>query len=108
MKALRIVGPGSAEVATVPDPVPAAGEVVVEVAMAAICNTDLKMVRRGQPQGRVLGHEAAGYLADGTPVGIHPDVGCGECDRCRTGETIRCPHRNAVGIDRDGGLADRV
>lgn len=108
MRAIRISGAGSAELATLDPPVPADGEVVVSVAKAAICNTDRKLVTRGAPLGRVLGHEAAGHLEDGTPVGIHPDTGCGHCPSCLAGRTNRCPDKQSVGIDRDGGLAGRI
>lgn len=106
--AIRIAGAGAAELTTVPDPEPGDGEVVVDVATAAICSTDRKLVRRGDPVGRVLGHEGAGHLADGTPVGIHPDVGCGHCGACRREDTIHCPQRAAVGIERDGAFAEHV
>lgn len=108
MNAVRITGEGTAELATVESPTPADGEVVVDVTHAALCNTDRKLVTRGQPQGRILGHEAAGHLPDGTAVGIHPDTGCGRCAECLAGHTNRCPDKRSVGIDRDGGLAGRV
>lgn len=106
--ALRIAGRGSAELASVPEPDAAAGEVVVRVLYAAICNTDRKMVARGRPEGRILGHEGAGELEDGTLVGIHPDTGCGACSDCRLGRTNRCPDKQSIGIDRDGCLAEQV
>lgn len=106
MRAVRIAAPGHAEVVSRPDPVAAEGEVVVDVAWAAICNTDRKLVARGS---RVTpGHEVGGTLPDGTRVGVHPDTGCGRCPWCRDGRTNRCPERRSIGIDRDGGLAGRV
>ncbi|MBV9252765.1 MAG: alcohol dehydrogenase, partial [Actinobacteria bacterium] len=41
MRAALISAPGALEVTTVPDPSPAAGEVVVEIAAVGICGTDL-------------------------------------------------------------------
>lgn len=108
MKAVRVTGPGTVELATLPRPRPDESEVVVAVEAAAICGTDRKLVRRGEPAGRVLGHEGAGRLPDGTLVGIHPDTGCGRCTACRDGRTNRCPDHVAVGIDRDGCLAEAV
>jgi threonine dehydrogenase-like Zn-dependent dehydrogenase len=106
VRAVRITGPGRVEVVTAPAPAAAAGEVVVDVTWAAVCNTDRRLAARGTTAA-VPGHEVAGELA-GTPVGIHPDTGCGRCPACRDGRTNRCPAKVAIGIDRDGGLAGRV
>jgi len=108
VRAARIVGPGAAEVVELPDPTPAADEVVVEVAFAAVCSTDRRLVRHGERIGRIPGHEIAGRLGDGTLVGVHPDTGCGRCPQCDAGQTNRCAQRRSVGIDRDGGFAEKV
>lgn len=108
MRAARIVGPGAAEVVELPDPTPAADEVVVEVAFAAVCSTDRRLVRGGELIGRIPGHEIAGRLGDGTLVGVHPDTGCGRCAWCDADQTNRCAQRRSVGIDRDGGFAEKV
>ena len=94
--------------ASVPEPVAAPGDVIVDVAAASICGTDLHFMRT-QPQEVVIGHEFAG-LVDGVPCAIEPTVFCGGCEQCRGGHTNRCVgegHTN-IGIYRDGGLADRV
>lgn len=108
MRALRIDGPGDVAVADVPIPEPAQGEVLVRVERAALCATDRKMVERGVDPPLTLGHEAAGRLADGTLVGIHPDVGCGRCRHCRRGHETRCPDKGSLGVKRDGALAEWV
>lgn len=108
MMAVSIVRPGTAELGERPSPRPRDGELLVEVTYAAVCSTDRKMVGRGQPVGRIPGHEVAGRLSDGRIVGVHPDVGCGSCARCASGETIRCLRRQAIGIDRDGGFAEQL
>lgn len=106
MRAVRISAPGTADLVELPRPEPADGEVLVRVAAAAICGTDRKLAARGTSPPRVPGHEVAGHTSDGTPVGVHPDIGCGRCERCRQGLTNRCPSRVSVGIARDGGLAE--
>ncbi|MGH3321458.1 MAG: alcohol dehydrogenase catalytic domain-containing protein [Streptosporangiaceae bacterium] len=108
MKALRVSAPGEVSVADVPDPTPVDGEVLVRVERAALCATDRKIIQRGVACPLVLGHEGAGRLADGTPVGIHPDVGCGRCRHCRQGLETRCPDKRSLGVRRDGALAERV
>jgi len=108
VRAIRITGAGTAQVVTVDPPRPVPGELIVTVAAAAICSTDRKLTSRGELRGRTLGHEAAGHLPDGTPVGVHPDTGCGHCAACRAGYTNRCPDKQSIGIDRDGGFAGLV
>ena len=108
MKAVRVVAPGAVELVEVPAPEPGPGEVVVHVAAAALCATDRKLAARGADEPRVPGHGVGGRLEDGTPVGVHPDIGCGWCPSCRAGYENRCPLRRSVGLDRDGGLAERM
>jgi L-iditol 2-dehydrogenase len=108
MRAVRISAPRVAEVVDVPAPEPRDADVLVRVEAASLCATDRKLAARGTPQPRIPGHEVAGRLEDGTPVGLHPDIGCGWCPACRTGFENRCPRRVSIGLDRDGGLAEWV
>lgn len=106
MRAVRIEEPGTVRLVETPCPRPSNGEIVVRVRWAAVCSTDRKLVQRGAGAPRVPGHEVAGELEDGTPVAIHPDIGCGVCSSCRAGWSNRCRRRQSVGIDRDGGFAE--
>lgn len=106
MRAVQITAPGTVRLAELPDPRPGDDEVAVRVRWAAVCGTDRKLVRTGVTGPRVPGHEVAGELPDGTPVAVHPDVGCGICELCAAGWTNRCLQRRSVGIDRDGGFAE--
>jgi L-iditol 2-dehydrogenase len=106
MRAVVVSAPGTAELVEAPSRQPRPGEVRVRVATAALCATDRRLAARGANPPRIPGHEAAGRLDDGTPVGIHPDVGCGRCRNCLAGLENRCPDKTSVGLDRDGGLAE--
>lgn len=108
MRALRIDGPLQVGVVDVPPPVPGPGEALVRVAYASICATDRKLSARGPAVPRIPGHEVSGRLEDGTPVGIHTDIGCGVCRHCRAGLENRCARRVSIGLDRDGGMAEWV
>jgi threonine dehydrogenase-like Zn-dependent dehydrogenase len=90
-----------------PTPAPGVGDIVLDVAAASICGSDLDFMRTQEPRV-VLGHEFAGWF-DGVPYAVEPTVFCGACEQCTQGHTNRCvgEHTN-IGIYRDGGLADRV
>ena len=108
MKAVRIEGPGRVATLDVHEPEAAPGEVTVRVRAAAICATDRRLAALGTPTPRIPGHEVAGVLEDGTAVGVQPNVGCGRCRSCSLGLENRCPEHVDIGIQRDGGLAERI
>jgi len=123
MRTVRFHGVGRPmAVEEVPAPHPGQGEVVVAVAWCGLCATDLKMFR-GQkaprhPPPLTFGHEVAGRVAEvgagvahvraGDPVVVSLAITCGRCDFCRRGMPEFCAHLQVLGIDRHGGLADRV
>jgi L-iditol 2-dehydrogenase len=108
MRAVRVGAPGTAALVRLPAPRPGPDEVLVRVCASAVCATDRRLVAAGVDPPRVLGHETAGWLPDGTPVGVHPDTSCGRCAACRAGYENRCPARVPIGIARDGGLAEAL
>jgi L-iditol 2-dehydrogenase len=108
MKAVRIDGPRRVAALEMPEPEAAPGEVTVRVRAAAICATDRRLATIGTPAPRIPGHEIAGVLDDGTQVGVQPNIGCGRCASCAQGLENRCPDHVDIGIQRDGGLAERI
>ena len=65
MKAAQLVAPGKFEVRDVAVPEPAAGEVLVRVAAAGICGSDVHIVHAAEslfPLPLTLGHETAGFV----------------------------------------------
>lgn len=87
-------------------PRPSGDGVVVKVASAGICGSDLHLMGFGLPL--TFGHEFAGFLADGTPVAVEPIDPCGTCRYCVAGDTQLCVRGPSIafGVGRDGGMAE--
>jgi threonine dehydrogenase-like Zn-dependent dehydrogenase len=104
--------PLTLEMQDVAEPSPGTGEVVVEVAAAGICGSELEGFASQSPfrvPPLVMGHEFAGTVADtGRRVVVNPLVNCRECDLCLLGATNVCRHRALLGVHRSGGFAERV
>jgi threonine dehydrogenase-like Zn-dependent dehydrogenase len=91
-----------------------AGEALVRVTMAGICNTDLEIVRGYASFTGTLGHEFVGVVEvapDASLLGRRVvgeiNAGCGDCDLCRRGDPRHCRRRTALGIHgRDGAFAE--
>jgi 2-desacetyl-2-hydroxyethyl bacteriochlorophyllide A dehydrogenase len=103
-----------------PDPDVAPGEVVVSVGLAGLCGTDYRIWSGDRPvtYPRVMGHEVVGRVAavgrsvtrvkPGDRVVVEPNYSCDRCPLCLEGNRNLCFGRTAVGIDVDGGFAERV
>jgi propanol-preferring alcohol dehydrogenase len=105
-----------------PDPVPAKGQVLIEVSACAVCRTDLHILdgELTKPKlplvpghmivGRVAGREeGATRFAEGDRVGV-PWLGWVDetCRYCRTGRENLCVDGKFTGYDIDGGYAERT
>ena len=120
MRAVRLSGPRQLDLLELPDPEPADGEVVLRVAAAGICGSDLSCYKTGVFSGSVLGHEFSGVLertgggvegyGTGDPVLVDPKLPCGVCVDCRSGAAYRCSQALTLGPGgaRDGGFAEFV
>jgi propanol-preferring alcohol dehydrogenase len=106
--------------ATLPDPTPGPGQVLIRVHACGICRTDLHVVDGELPDPKlplVAGHQIVGTVEAGGPgaerfapgerVGV-PWLGwtCGECRHCRAGRENLCDRARFTGYDVDGGFAD--
>ena len=105
----------------VPEPTPGPGQVVLDVAAAGICGTDLHIMKdeyRSEPPV-TLGHEVAGTIAglgegvEGWSLGQRVVTetyfsSCGACRHCRTGRPNLCALRRSIGSFENGGFARRV
>ena len=128
MRAFVVRAPREAGVETVPEPVAEAGEVVVDVPRAGVCGTDVELFTGDMAylhDGHAafplrLGHEWTGTVSAvgegvdrnwlGRRVTGDTMLGCGVCERCRSGRQHLCVSRTELGIrgGRPGALADRV
>ncbi|MCC6155861.1 MAG: zinc-binding dehydrogenase [Candidatus Hydrogenedentes bacterium] len=125
MRAAHIRSHGEIEQLTIGDvldPKPAVGEVLVEVAAAALNHLDI-WVRKGRPGlsvsfPHVLGSDATGTVVEvgngvdtaikGTRVVLNPGLWCGHCEWCLRGEQSECATYSIVGLGRWGTFAQRV
>jgi 2-desacetyl-2-hydroxyethyl bacteriochlorophyllide A dehydrogenase len=128
MRALVLTGPGQAEVRDVAAPEPRPGEVVVDVARAGVCGTDMELftgemsyLSTGQAQYPMrIGHEWTGTIS-ALGAGVDPSwlgrrvtgdtmLGCGHCARCLTGRQRVCADRYEIGVRNGwpGALAEQL
>jgi propanol-preferring alcohol dehydrogenase len=121
MLAMLLDAPGSPlRPASIPDPLPAAGQVLLRVRACGVCRTDLHVADGELPEPKlplVLGHEIVGEVASvgtgvdrftaGDRVGV-PWLGwtCGACRYCRAGKENLCDRARFTGYQIDGGYAE--
>ncbi len=107
MRAAVLHGPGNIVIEERHVPEPAADEVLIRVASVGVCGSDVHYFRHGRigdfvvEQPLVLGHEAAGTIADtgrdvpreriGERVAIEPQRPCRVCGQCTAGRYNLCP-----------------
>ena len=120
MKAAVITGIGNVEIASVDDPTPGPGQVVVAVSACGLCGTDLHIMQgEFAPSLPIIpGHEFAGVvttvgsgptdLREGDRVAVDPSLYCHECHYCRIGHDNLCLRWGAIGVTVPGGAADYV
>jgi threonine dehydrogenase-like Zn-dependent dehydrogenase len=113
LKALRFQN-NQLSLADVPSPA-RAGEALVRVTLAGVCNTDLEIARGYAGFEGTPGHEFVGVVArapgepelEGRRVVGEINAGCGRCHWCRAGDARHCPERTVLGIvGRDGAFAE--
>jgi L-iditol 2-dehydrogenase len=105
----------------VPIPEIGTGELLLKVNSASICGTDLRIFHGGHrkyPAGtvRIPGHEVVGTIArvgaglsgykTGQRVFVAPNMGCGHCRACVSGNNNLCVDYDALGVTLDGGFAE--
>jgi len=128
VRAFVVTGPGRSELADVPGPRPEPGQAVIDVERAGVCGTDVELftgdmayLRQGHARFPIrLGHEWCGTVS-AVGGGVDPGwlgqrvtgdtmLGCGACQRCRSGRAHVCEDRREVGIRGGfpGALAEQL
>ncbi|NUR70947.1 MAG: NAD(P)-dependent alcohol dehydrogenase [Hamadaea sp.] len=125
MRALQLVSPGKIEVRDVEVPEIASDEVLVKVAGAGLCHSDLHVlhVPEWPIPNMTLGHETAGHIeklgdtvtgfAKGDAVLVYLIWACGVCRPCIEGRDNVCVNQGGryayppcPGLGPDGGMAE--
>lgn len=107
----------------VPIPKPDGAQVLVRVAGAGVCHSDLHLLDDPVESEFLrppvtLGHEIAGWVHElgpkatnvrlDDPVVVLCVTGCGNCLRCAEGHHELCPSASITGAMEDGGFAEYV
>lgn len=120
MKAVRLEAIGELVTRDVEKPMPGPDELLVRVEASGICGTDRHLLRGEFPckPPITLGHEFCG-IVEGVGGGVReirlgaritgdPNISCGRCVHCHAGRINLCSNLVAIGIHRDGALAEYV
>ena len=113
------------ELREMPNPAPAPGKAVVDIAYCGICGTDLHAYQSGEPYNpAICGHEWVGHVSgigkdvdgvrEGDRVAIGIATACGACPTCRRGDAAHCETAffGAIGVGplaaQHGGFASSI
>jgi 2-desacetyl-2-hydroxyethyl bacteriochlorophyllide A dehydrogenase len=102
-----------------PQPTPAADELVIEVRACGVCGTDLHIYQGEYAEPPIVpGHEFAGIVVSvgervesfrpGDRVAVEPNIACNQCEMCLSGRSNFCERWEAVGVTRQGAMAEYV
>jgi len=125
MKAVQLIAhgaPGQLQWGDAPDPAPGPSEAVVRVGACGLNRLDLWFEEGNLPMPlplpRIPGCELSGEILllgrdvtgwrEGDRVAVQSNLFCGHCEFCGRGEESLCLTGQLLGIQRDGGFAERV
>ena len=122
MKAVSFQGKDTVAVVDKPIPPVIDDTVLIKVAYAGICGSDLSIVAGKHPRAKpplVMGHEFSGTIVElpqnprpdlkvGDRVTVFPLITCGKCYVCQMGLPHVCQELKLFGIDTDGAFAEYV
>ena len=109
------------QVADVPEPHAARGEVVVKLMAAGMNHLDIWIRKGGRgaiPMPHILGSDGTGVVAavgpevrrlrEGDEVMIYPGLWCGHCPQCESGQQSECVEFGNVGATVPGTFAQKI
>ncbi len=120
MKACQITKPNQFEVVDIPVPEPLENEVLIKIMACGICGTDIHIFR-GEYLGDypvIPGHEFSGIVEKvgnkvgkfkkGDRIAVEPNIACDNCYNCLHNKQNFCENWQAIGVTRQGGMAQYV
>lgn len=122
MQAIVYHAPGDIRVEQLPAPSCGEDELLVKVDACAVCGTDLKTQKHGNPRIKApltMGHEftglvhevgaqAVGEFAAGDRIVMATSISCGECFYCQRRWPNLCVDLAPMGFSYPGGMAEFV
>lgn len=110
MKAAVLYGPNQVEIRHVTTPnLPQEGEVIAEVEFVGVCRTDQQLTAAGLDCERILGHEVVCQLPhEQGHFALNDEISCGQCSYCQEGLTSHCQNLQELGVNQDGGYAEKI
>jgi L-iditol 2-dehydrogenase len=119
MKQAKMIKPGKIEFNDVPKPECGADQVLIGIKRIGVCGSDIHVFHGMHPYTPypvVQGHEVSGVIVEvgGNVEGIKPgdfatftpQVVCGECYPCRTGQYHICDNLKVMGFQTDGAAQE--
>jgi len=112
------IGPAGVRIRERPRSRPAPGSVAVAIRAASINHLDLWLAHGAQrvTPPRVIAADGAGVVQEsgdpswkpGDEVVVFPTLCDWECESCRAGENVRCPHFGVLGEHSDGAACELI
>lgn len=120
MKAIQITAPSSVQVNEIAKPIIKADEIVIKIAYAGFCGSDLNTYLGRNPMVRlpvIPGHEIGAIIEavgtdvpdsfkPGMTVTVNPYTNCGKCASCRNWRPNACEHNETLGVQRNGAMSE--
>ena len=121
MRQAVMTSPGAIELREVPRPVPGKGEVLLRIKRVGVCGSDIHVWHGLHPYTKypvVQGHEVSGTieefgpgatlpgLAKGALATFMPQLTCGTCFPCRSGDYNICDSLRVMGFQAPGAAQD--
>jgi L-iditol 2-dehydrogenase len=121
MRQAIMTAPGQILVHEVPQPVPGPGEVLLRVRRIGVCGSDIHVYHGLHPYTSypvVQGHEVSAVVAAhgtgvdparlpvGSQVTFMPQIVCGQCHPCRSGQYNICDSLAVMGFQAPGAAQD--